>query len=267
MDWYYAQGGERRGPVAEEELLRLAQSGDVGAATLVWRTGMDGWKPFAVAGPAMPPPIPQSVPLRFCSGCGKQFPVTGLTINGSSALCPACRPAWQTQTQAQTQAPPAWPNPATPGAMHYAGFWIRFCAYVLDGAILGVVQGTLFVALFGGTILSIVREAINGSVSADTMFDALPMAFGIRFGSFLLTLAYFAWCWSQYGATPGKMAFGLKVVNPDGGPVSPGQAVGRYFGTILSGIIMGIGFIMAGFDDQKRALHDRLATTRVIHTR
>ena len=43
-----------------------------------------------------------------------------------------------------------------------------------------------------------------------------------------------------------------------------GAAVIRYFGQILSGIIAGIGFLMAAFDDEKRALHDRLAETRVI---
>jgi uncharacterized RDD family membrane protein YckC len=223
---------------------------------------MPGWKPFAEAGPAvpLPPPIPESVPLRFCSGCGKQFPATELALTGNSALCAACQPAWH------TQAPPAWQKPA-PGPFHYGGFWIRFCAYVLDHIIIGTAQLVLFIAMFGGTILGIIRDAISGNTSAETALDALPLAFSVRFGSFLLTLAYFAWCWSQYGATPGKMAFGLKVVNPDGSHVSLPQAVGRYLGTILSGLVMGIGFIMAGFDNQKRALHDRLASTRVIQTR
>jgi uncharacterized RDD family membrane protein YckC len=30
---------------------------------------------------------------------------------------------------------------------------------------------------------------------------------------------------------------------------------------------MGIGYIIAGFDEQKRALHDRICETRVIHSR
>ena len=34
----------------------------------------------------------------------------------------------------------------------------------------------------------------------------------------------------RLGATPGKMALGLKVVRQDGGPVGLGRAVGRYFG-------------------------------------
>jgi uncharacterized RDD family membrane protein YckC len=85
--------------------------------------------------------------------------------------------------------------------------------------------------------------------------------------SLAVGLTYYCFFWVRYGATPGKMALGLKVVNPDGGPISAGQAVGRYFSLILSGLILCIGFMMAGWDDQKRALHDRIAGTRVIRIR
>jgi uncharacterized RDD family membrane protein YckC len=36
---------------------------------------------------------------------------------------------------------------------------------------------------------------------------------------------------------------------------------------IVSGIILLIGYIMAGFDEEKRALHDRVCDTRVIYKR
>ena len=68
----------------------------------------------------------------------------------------------------------------------------------------------------------------------------------------------------KHGATPGKMACGLKVVSPDGGPVSYGKACGRFFAEMLSGLTLGIGYIMVAFDDEKRALHDRICNTRVI---
>jgi uncharacterized RDD family membrane protein YckC len=59
------------------------------------------------------------------------------------------------------------------------------------------------------------------------------------------------------------MALQIRVVSMDGGPLSFGQAVGRYFATFLSALILGIGFIMAGVRSDKRALHDLLAGTRV----
>lgn len=84
--------------------------------------------------------------------------------------------------------------------------------------------------------------------------------------SLALGICYFVFFWTQYGATPGKMVLKLKVITPEGGFISAGQAVGRYFSQILSGLILCIGFMMAGWDSEKRALHDRIANTRVIYT-
>lgn len=45
-EWYYAHGGEQKGPVPVSELQRLASTGDFDPASdLVWRDGMDDWKP------------------------------------------------------------------------------------------------------------------------------------------------------------------------------------------------------------------------------
>jgi uncharacterized RDD family membrane protein YckC len=68
----------------------------------------------------------------------------------------------------------------------------------------------------------------------------------------------------RYGATLGKMACGLKVVRPDGDPIGYPRALGRYFAEILSGMILGIGYLMAAFDSEKRSLHDRICSTRVV---
>jgi uncharacterized RDD family membrane protein YckC len=69
----------------------------------------------------------------------------------------------------------------------------------------------------------------------------------------------------MWGQTLGKMALQIRVVSMDGGPLSFGQAVGRYFAAILSALLLMIGFIMAGARSDKRALHDLLAGTRVEH--
>jgi uncharacterized RDD family membrane protein YckC len=79
--------------------------------------------------------------------------------------------------------------------------------------------------------------------------------------------AYETFFIGKMGATPGKMALGLKVVRADGSPVDYARAAGRFFAKILSGIILAIGYIMAGFDAQKRALHDMICDTRVIKAR
>jgi uncharacterized RDD family membrane protein YckC len=60
------------------------------------------------------------------------------------------------------------------------------------------------------------------------------------------------------------MACNVKVVKADGSPVGYGLATGRFFAKIISGIILGIGYIMAAFDEEKRSLHDRICNTRVV---
>jgi uncharacterized RDD family membrane protein YckC len=74
----------------------------------------------------------------------------------------------------------------------------------------------------------------------------------------------FVW---KLGGTPGKLLLGLRIVRPDGAAVSYPLALGRYAATIVTGFTMGIGHVMAAMDEEKRALHDRLAGTRVIKTR
>ncbi len=58
--------------------------------------------------------------------------------------------------------------------------------------------------------------------------------------------------------------FGLKVIRSDGSPISYWRAFGRYLGTQLSSLTLMIGYIIAAFDDEKRALHDHICDTRVV---
>jgi uncharacterized RDD family membrane protein YckC len=60
------------------------------------------------------------------------------------------------------------------------------------------------------------------------------------------------------------MAIGIKVVRSDGHRISFWRAFGRWWALIPSGIILAIGYIMAGFTDRKRALHDMMCDTLVV---
>jgi uncharacterized RDD family membrane protein YckC len=75
---------------------------------------------------------------------------------------------------------------------------------------------------------------------------------------------YETWFLVHYAATPGKMVVGKKVIVADGSPMTVGRALGRYFATYISSFTLGIGYIMAAFDSEKRALHDRICDTRVV---
>jgi uncharacterized RDD family membrane protein YckC len=172
---------------------------------------------------------------RYCARCGAEL--------GAPATAPA--PSFP-ETPRRTPAPGFAPVSA---ATRPAGFWIRFVAVMIDGVVLLLAQGILFGAgwmLWGGGLNAGIL--VRGATS---------------FFSTLIGAGYsivFHWMWGQ---TLGKMALQIRVVRMDGGPLSFGQSVGRYFGIYLSGLILGIGFIMAGVRSDKRALHDLLAGTRV----
>jgi uncharacterized RDD family membrane protein YckC len=69
---------------------------------------------------------------------------------------------------------------------------------------------------------------------------------------------------SVWQATIGKKLLGLRVTDLAGNRISFARASGRFFGKILSGMILGIGFLMAGFTQRKQALHDILAGCLVL---
>ncbi|MBV9404708.1 MAG: DUF4339 domain-containing protein, partial [Acidobacteriaceae bacterium] len=46
MEWYYADAGQRAGPIDESELQTLYASGKVQRDTLVWKAGMPDWQPL-----------------------------------------------------------------------------------------------------------------------------------------------------------------------------------------------------------------------------
>ena len=136
---------------------------------------------------------------------------------------------------------------------HYAGFWLRFWAYLIDGFILGLLP--FVVALIAAPLFF---AGGLGALAVGGMIFIVPILWteGWLYYAFMES--------SPYQATLGKKALGLKVTDMNGRPVSFGRATGRYFGKVLSHMLLNIGFIMAGFTQKKQALHDMLADCLVI---
>lgn len=230
MKWYYAEAGQQKGPVDDTSLDQLVTQGVIRDDTLVWSEGMPGWQSHASvrgARAAQPPPF------------------------------------------APTVAAYATPAPAVPAAVHYGGFWIRFVARFIDFIVVTAVSSVIrlpFAAIFGLGSLAALRsgnpEDFIAALPAFTGFFGLSFFISIAVG-----LAYEVFFLSTRGATPGKMIFGLKVIRADGGPITPALAAGRRFAVWLSDLTLMIGFIIAGFDSQKRALEDHICETRVIYSR
>lgn len=69
---------------------------------------------------------------------------------------------------------------------------------------------------------------------------------------------------NAFGATIGKRLLGLRVANAQGAPLSPGRSLLRALAVVLSTPLFNFGFLWAFFDRESRALHDVIASSRVI---
>lgn len=143
--------------------------------------------------------------------------------------------------------------------MEYAGFWIRVGAYIIDALILGVAQ-VLVMSIFGVGIMGAASVAPGSE-------DAVAGAGGLLINLISLAIGWLYFALLESGpwqATLGKKALGLVVTDSQGYRVSFGRATGRYFGKILSSIILMIGYIMVAFTERKQGLHDMIASTLVL---
>jgi len=250
MDLYYADGGRQVGPIDKAKLQSLIKARKIDSQTLVWQPGMKGWEQLGVyvrrkinGGAQTVQPAAQMRQF-LCSECGRAFAEDDMIRFADSWVCADCKPLFvQKLKEGVTLA----------GEMVYAGFWIRFGAWFIDYIILAIASAVIYIPL---TITGV------SSFEEPSAFVLVQLVSTIL--NFIIPAAYESWFVGKYAATPGKMACKLKVVMSEGGRVSFARAVGRHFAKYISGLILGIGYIMAGFDEQKRALHDRICDTRVI---
>lgn len=91
MDWYYAKGEARTGPVGDQEFQSLVQQGVITPETLVWRDGMPGWQPL---GAGTPPslPVTSTVDATACALCGRSVPASEIFSLADAQYCSACKP-------------------------------------------------------------------------------------------------------------------------------------------------------------------------------
>lgn len=239
MNWYYAREGRQVGPVSETELQTQVSAGVIGADTLVWREGMAAWQPYgSVSG--------GTTGQETCSRCGRAFAPDEMIRFGERWVCAECKPVF-------VQAMKEGAVTALPFA--YGGFWIRFAAWLIDVIILSVVRFMLWLPIVG-RIFAAPQEGFSlALVGLQMILNVIDFAIRIGYETFFV---------GKYGATPGKMACGLKIVMPDGGKVTYARALARFFAKIISYLTLFIGFIMAAFDEEKRGLHDRICDTRVV---
>lgn len=175
----------------------------------------------------------------------KGFAADDLLAYDGQAVCAQCKPLFLQRLR----------EGAGSTGLRYAGFWIRFVAVLIDGVIISIVN--LLVGLIP-TLALIEPSGGTGPLFIIGTVLSVVLQYGVLIG-------YETYMIGRHGATLGKMAMKIRVVMPDGGKVSYLRAFARYFAKILSSVILLIGYILAAFDSQKRALHDSICNTRVVY--
>ena len=263
MNWFYANAGKQMGPVTQAEFDQLAREGVIQPATLVWREGMNQWEAWEKVVATLPAPEakPDSATAAStpagqvaCTECRKLTPAEETMQVGGAIICSACKPIFLQKLREGTHVEPQV------HALHYAGFWIRVAAYVIDQVILTLV--TLPLSLWFNTRMDRALQPAVLDWGQFFQYLGLSMAW-----STAIAVSYGCFFVGRYAATPGKMIVKLKIVTGDGGRVSYLRALARQGGHVVSGMTCLIGYLLPLFDDQKRALHDHICNTRVIYKR
>lgn len=248
--------------------------------------------------------IPADATEATCPRCKASFALQGETVTdatettaaGDQTVCPACghsQPAgayciacgidyakWQ-RRQHEGDPPPLQEQATCPFCGHvqapvshclrcggvmsstaisatvaYAGFWIRVAAAIVDSIAVWILQMVLTVIF--GAMVGLIVPGVEGESFTSIVLLALF--------STAISMAYYVVFTGACGQTPGKMLLRLKVVRRDGSSLTYGRAALREIpGKFVSGITLGVGYLMVAFDAHKQGLHDKIADTCVIH--
>ncbi len=128
---------------------------------------------------------------------------------------------------------------------NHTGFGIRLVASIIDSIFI------LVIAYFISFLISYT-----------------PLTYGWNLGilvaiQFLGSALYEIYLTSRYGGPFGKLLMRCEVVNPEEKHLSFRRSLIRYLSKIVSTLLLGVGFLMILWDENKQGLHDKIAKTFV----
>jgi uncharacterized RDD family membrane protein YckC len=130
----------------------------------------------------------------------------------------------------------------------YASFGQRALALLVDWLIVVVITMPIIVVAFGAAYFSLDPVRRSGDLVIALVVGSLIVGF-----------------WRYCGATPGKLALGIKIVDANtGGAPSTGRLVIRLLCYLVSALPFYLGFLWAAVDRKHQSWHDKIAGTVVI---
>ncbi|MGF6496070.1 putative RDD family membrane protein YckC [Luteibacter sp. 621] len=237
MQVWIGRNGERFGPYPDDEIRQWLRDGTCRPEELGWYEGMTDWRPlgelFPEDRPATPPPgaaAPPPPPPR-------EQPFMGITEN--------------------TVAP------------EYAGFWLRFGAWVIDYILITIPSTFIAMAMgFQHAITTFFAQMETNQSAAMTAYldEVRPIAYVVLLIGFVYYVLFES---SKWQATPGKLAVGIRVTDTAGQRLTAGRAAGRNLIRLANAvpflsILPMVFYITAAFSERKQGIHDMLAGTYVL---
>jgi uncharacterized RDD family membrane protein YckC len=146
-------------------------------------------------------------------------------------MAPQAVPVPPPSISAAEGSPAAVPVVESAALLPRAGFWIRLLATLLDAVLVGLIMGLLL---------------------------HRPRWF------LLVWVAYHIVFWSWKGTTVGGIIVGLRIVRLDGRPINFAVALVRCLASFFSLAVVGLGFLWAGWSQDKQSWHDKIAGTIVV---
>jgi uncharacterized RDD family membrane protein YckC len=157
-----------------------------------------------------------------------------------------------------------------PRFVGYAGFITRLMAMVIDVLLIFLIW------IFSGIALNFFAQTSGISELSKLLEELFTWIMPLRQTvlSILVELTsllglgqiYFTFFYSFGGASIGKHLMGLRVVRADGRPLKPARAALRTLAYALSTAVLYAGFLNILVDDRRRAWHDLLTGTVVVHS-
>ena len=243
MKWFYidtsiTDGDRRQGPYTIDEIKNFVNEGKIKEETLVWHSGETEWKAW------------------------KDFPEASepAELTEEELLKQTIETLLQNKMQSK----------------RFAGFFVRANAFIIDNLILSVL-GAIFLYIMSAAgaidlnaVTEIAKQIADNPTSTELISKALEIP-GVStfFALFTVIQAiYFIVFHAIFAATPGKMLLHIHVETADGERISWAFSILRFIASLVTQMtiyLYGLGYLIVLIEPQKRALHDFIARTRVIH--
>ena len=140
-----------------------------------------------------------------------------------------------------------------------AGFVVRLAAYTLDVLLVGIGVSVIKAPFWIGSLLLQAPFWSRNLLFQYSLLDIIGYLSGVIY---FILMTYYS------GNTIGKKIMNLRVVSGKSNHMTWMQVIYREtIGRFLSGVIYGVGYLLILGDPDKRALHDRLADTKVIYAK